>query len=854
MNTKIDYSDIEGTNSYKKIKRKSEKSFGESYLSIFLKNIFSVINIFIAPLLFLLLFFQLYLEIFVFFTFLFINTILSILDEVRAKRKIDKLKDEFQKTVKVIRKGKIYEISTKDVLENEIIYAKEGDPILIDGRIIKEYYLQVDESYLTGESNYIEKDPGDKILAGSYIVTGECVYEIHTTNTNFMDQLATEATLYKKKKSKLQKNGDKVITFLVFLAIILSVLNFLSAYQYPLKDRILSVTTIISLIIPQTLILLFTLSFTISIVKLLSKGIIVQKGGSIEELSKIDIIFFDKTGTLTTNEIEVKYIKTFNLQNLTEISNLYSSIENKLVSVNETQKVITKFFKSNSDQKVIIQNFDQIPFTSKIKYSLVKGSFYQNKEEKNFLIALGSPSVLLKNIDENILKNVELYVKQEEEKGYRVVILGYIENIKEDIKINSDTINQLKINNCIIFSIEEKINETAKEIFNKLTQQNIDIKIISGDSLNSVQRIIQRLNIKNKKIVDLSKQDLSSEEYLNIDIFTRATPEDKLKIIEKYKKANYKVAMVGDGINDVLAMKKADVSISLENATKINREIADIVLLKNDYSKIPLIFFEGENIILNLKISSAIFLNKAIFSSVITIFCILTSIPIFIYPTSTLIFSFLGSSLVGYIILFTRQRTKQNRNVIESVFIHSLPSGVLIGSIVILCYIFLYSHNLQPIEINTFIIILILALSISFSVSLLKFYSKIHKKIDMLNFVVLVIALGIFQTILPPFQSKYSFSDIIIIYLLMLITSLIGIRFGVKFLKLNKPKQILLLLLLCMAMIIFGSVFPFQIYYNTTNISIKLILTSLIVSSIGGFLVYYINNKILKRYITKSQT
>ncbi|MCS7317990.1 MAG: HAD-IC family P-type ATPase, partial [Candidatus Dojkabacteria bacterium] len=660
--TKINIKNIEGTKSNVKLGlvTQNNKSFNDTYFSIFFKNIFSLINVFLTPLLIGLFFFQLYLEILVFSTFLIINTIIQIVDECRAKYKIDKLQKEFESKVNVIRNGKILEIPIQEVKENEVIYAKEGDPIITDGTVLKEYYLQVDESYLTGESNYITKDIGDKVYAGSYVVTGECVYQAQKLKEkNLVTQIALETTKYTKKRSKLQRNGDKLIITLVFIAILVSAIHYLSTKNIiDAKSQLLSITTIVSLVIPQTLILLFTFSFTISIIKLLSKGVIVQKAGSIQELSKVNVIFFDKTGTLTTNEMEIKYIKTFNIENISTIANIYSAITDKLVGVNETQKIINKFFeeKQNDRENYKIIHFDQLPFTSKTKFSLIKTTVKKDKIIYNYIIFLGAFFAIQKFIKTDLISDIQEYIKNQEEKGYRVVVGGYKMFNNSD---NTSLQDLVSLNNLfdsiIIFSIEETINFSVNHIFSRLKEQNILIKIISGDSQNAINRISKRLNLIEYKSIDLSKSEIRDPNaYLEYDIFARATPQDKLKIIQTYQNNGYRTAMIGDGMNDVLAMKKSNVSISLEKATKITREVADLVLLNNDYTKIPDIFFEGENIILNLKIASSIFLHKTIFAVIIAIYSSLLMIPIFVYPTSTLIFSFLGSSLISYIVVFTR--------------------------------------------------------------------------------------------------------------------------------------------------------------------------------------------------------
>src|SRR5690606_17589583 len=346
-------------------------SYNSTYPQIFIRNIFSLINIVLTPLLIALGYFELYKEIIAFSTFLIINTIVSIADEVSIKKKLDELKSEFQQNARVIREGTEHLIPVSEIVQGDFVKAREGEGIIADGTIVYENYFQVDESILTGESNYLRKENGEKVMSGSYVVTGECIYVVESIGKdNYLNRLGSEAVKVKEKKSPIQYAADKIILFLVISAILAGGLNlyFSVTNGATYEQAILSLTTIVALIIPQTLIFLFTLTFTISITKLYSKGILVQKGGSIEELSNVNVICFDKTGTITTNKMSVERIKYFNIKEET-FGSFYNSIKSNLVGVNETQKLVNEKYKDF--EKLEVQNFDQVPFTSKQKYSLV---------------------------------------------------------------------------------------------------------------------------------------------------------------------------------------------------------------------------------------------------------------------------------------------------------------------------------------------------------------------------------------------------------------------------------------------------------------------------------------------------
>lgn len=805
-------------------------TYNATYPQIFRRNIFNLVNIVLFPLLIVLGTFQLYVEILAFTTFLTINTIVSILDEVRAKRKLDRLKSQFQQTARVIRDGKESLLAVSEIVEGDYILGKEGEGIIADGTVLEENYLQIDESMLTGESNYIEKDPKDKVLSGSFIVTGNCIYVIEKVGkANYLNKLGAEAFRYKKKVSSLQEEGNKLITFLVIAGFFLAALNFLvtEGTGIEITTRILSLTAIIALIIPQTLIFLFTLTFTISITKLFNKGILIQKGGSIEELANIDTICFDKTGTLTTNKMHIIKTRAFNLD-LKKFGEFYNSLQKQIISVNETQKIINEFFKKYP--KVEISKFNQIPFTSKNKFSLATG--YNNKEFTS--IIFGALTILKESIAPEILDDVMNYVLKEEQAGNRVLV-GIFTKTKSDIT-NDFKIKKVlenKSSSVIVFTIEEELNPGIRELLKGFAEQGIDVKIISGDSKISVSRIATKIGFIGSDIIDLSENTYSEEELAGKKIFTRAVPEDKLKIIQILKNQGRKIAMVGDGINDVLGLKAADVSIAMESGSKITREISDIVLLNNDYKKIPMIFFEGENIIFNLKLSTKMFLTKSFMAILLATFVSIFAKALPLHPSSTLIFSFLGSSAPSYLIIFTRQKIKNTQNFFREVLSSAIPTSIIFAALMIFLYHTFINAQKPAIEINTALVLFALVFSIFYSLYLVWEAKKLKNIFIALGAIVVLMTIGIYQTILPVFQSKYSTLDQIVLLLVMVLSGFV-MYFFIK--KLFNPKKTLTKILLfpvSFVHVILFAAFPVQTYYQVTNISISYYIQFILVALIG---------------------
>ena len=812
-------------------------SYNSRYLQIFLRNIFNLINIVLAPLLLALAYFHLYIEILAFALFLIINTIVSIIDEVRVKKKLDNLKSEFQITTTVIRDGKEMKIPVSEIVQGDYVKAKEGDGLIADGEIVYENYLQVDESILTGESNYLRKDKGEKVLSGSYVVTGECIYIVESVGkNNYLNKLAIEAVKVKEKKSPVQQSADKIILFLIFASLTAGILNVYFVIQNGVsyENAVLSITAIIALIIPQTLIFLFTLTYTISITKLYNKGILVQKGGSIEELSNVNVICFDKTGTITNNKMRFKNAKYFNLdENI--FGNFYNSISEKLVGVNETQRLINNKFSEN--KKFEIDNFDQIPFTSKQKYSLVKAE--SNGVTK--VIVLGAFSALSNTIDKKLVSNIERYIKGEESKGFRV-LTGLYKEFKGDFDIKNPL--NFSTENIVVFTIEETLNPGVKDILDRLKDQEIDVKIISGDSKTSVTRICQKIGIDSDQIVDLSEGEIDEETFADLvvskTVFTRAKPEDKLRIINILKEKGFKTAMVGDGINDVLGLKAANVSISMESGAKVTREVSDIVLLKNDYTKIPDIFFEGDNIIFNLKLSTKIFLVKSLFALMISFFYTFRGEVLPLHPSSTLIFSFLGSSAPSYVLIFTRQKVEDATGFFKDVLRSVIPTAFVFAILFIILHQLFLFENFDFLNANTSLFLFVLSISIIYSLYLVWEAKKI-KSIFLAGFVFFMLMIvGIYQTLLP-----ININDPIKSNILLLTPMFIGgFLLLFTFMRSLKSKKWIIRFaasVLSFVWIPIALIFPFDTYYNVTRIPFEIYIRIGFYSVVGLLLIILVN-------------
>lgn len=778
------------------------ESFAPSKFKIIRKNFFSIMNLFLIPLLFLLAWVDRWGEVFVFLTFIIVTMIMNSSEELRIKRRLEKLQSEFRQKVKVIREGIEKEVPASEIVEGDLIKADEGDIIVADGQVVKDYYLQIDESALTGESNYLVKEKGDTVRSGAFVVTGYCYYIAEKIGKdNFLNQLGQKSTKIQKRQSDLERWGNGFITFFVIMTAILTVISLATGQQSGADrvDIVLSATTIITLVIPQTLLFLISLNFVISVSKLSQKGIIVQARGAIDELANIDILCMDKTGTITSNKMYVKRVEENGLD-FEYFASVINSISDKVVSKNITFDAIEEY-SNKSKTQLEINDFDQIPFNSKNKYSVYT---FNGKS-----ILLGAFSSLKPFVDSEAATDLENQVSEFEEKGSRVVVaLEFGENIIADREIKKG----IKSSQTLLLEIKELLNPGIEDVLIELRSQGIRPLIISGDSKRSIERILLEAGMSDLKSVDLS--EIKNKDYKKLvekyDIFARSQPEDKLAIVETLRDMGKKVAMIGDGINDVLSIKQADVGIAMESGSKITRDTADIVLLGNDYKKIPTIFFEGNNIVFNLKLSTKIYVAKAFLAAVLVVFFGLRKELVPILPTTTLIFSFLGNTFPSYLVVLSRQKITPHYNFVKDVLASAIPAGIANGLITVVGFL-VFKDYLNYSKLNTVLVFVMLGTSMTYTFYLLWDYRKLTNIFILTGGYFAGFLLGIFQTLMPIYLIRELWQKII---------AILAVTFGavVVFKSIDvaaktNPKLKKLAIILGIGFIPLGLFFPAREYY-----------------------------------------
>lgn len=613
-----------------------------------------------------------------FITVIFINTIIGIIQELQAKKTVDQLTIITQPKVEVIREGIKEEIDYDKIVIDDVIVLQSGDQVPVDCKLIECVGLEVDESLLTGESDSIRKEIGDELWSGSIIIAGSC-YAIATAvgTETFSGKLSSEAKKLKRDNSKLKKSLNIMLKLLSFIIVPAGILLFAGNFFYGgNKDIALSTVKTVSIIIgmiPEGLILLTSVSMAAGVIVMGKHNSLIQRLSSIETLARTDVLCLDKTGTITTGKIKFKDLI---LVGEDQCNVLYRDIEKNepkdlvvkalsamiaaLPAANETQKAIAAEFKYNTDWEIN----EVVPFSSERKHSKV-----DFKDNGTWL--LGAPEFINCKISNEVNDKIESLL----EEGYRILVIAQSNNLEDEVS---------KIRGIIVLS--DEIREDVNETFAYFEKQGVSIKIISGDNPKSVYAIAKRAGINglngyvNMKYV---RDEDIGHIVKNNSVFGRLSPFQKKALIKALQSEGHIVAMTGDGVNDVPALKQADCSIAMASGSDASKNFADIILMKNNIASLVHAVYEGRRIINNIQKVASLFLVKTTYSSILAIFFVFWAKG---YPVMPIQMTFINALTIGVPSFFLALRPNKDRvtgSFMENSVKTSVPIGVITAAVMI---------------------------------------------------------------------------------------------------------------------------------------------------------------------------
>lgn len=629
----------------------------------------------------------------------FVNTIISIIEELYAKKIIDELNVLAESKINVIRNGDMTSVTKEELVMDDLCVYETGNQVVTDCKIV-EGKVEVNESFITGESDPIEKGVGDEILSGSFIVSGKCYSNVtHIGKDNYVSKITNEAKYVKETSSIIYTSFEKMIKILSFCLIPIGIIFFINQYfsvGSTIPNSLMSTVSALIGMIPEGLVLLTSSAMAVSVIRLKKYNVLVQELYSIENLARVDVICLDKTGTITTGEMNVnRLIVESGTED--EFKKLLSKYVSALDDNNVTMNTIKNYVDVTEDESTEV-----LPFSSIRKYSgvsLKTGNYY-----------LGSPENLLEKVPKDIT---------EYQNEYRVLVLTKGNKEFKDI-------NNTKAIGYIL--IEDQIKKSAKETMEYFKNEGITVKIISGDSDITVSNISKKVGITDIKSIDMSKINDSEipsivEEY---NIFGRVKPDQKKKIIMALKELGHKVAMTGDGVNDCLALKASDCSIAMSNGSDAAKNVSEFVLLDNSIDNLPKIMKEGRKSINNIERSSSLLLNKTIFTILLILACIFLKSEYFFIPIHLTLITAFTISTPSFLLALEDNNELVKGNFLQKAFLRAFPAALTVVFNVVIIQLFEQEFEL-PVELcNTLTVFLTASTGFIFLNSICKPYNLVR--------------------------------------------------------------------------------------------------------------------------------
>lgn len=620
------------------------------------------------------------------------NTLIGIIQEVKAKKTIDKLSLITAPKAHVIRSGREMEVAVSGIVLDDVISLSAGCQIPADC-VVLDGHCEADESLLTGESDAIAKAPGDLLLSGGFLVSGKCRARVdHIGKDNYASRITASAKYVKKPNSEIMMWTNRIIKFIGFAIIpIGAALFYKQVFVSNQSYNSAIVSTVAALIgmIPEGLVLLTSVVLAVGVIRLSRHKALVQELYAIETLARVDTLCLDKTGTITEGRMQVDGLVPLGSTKQEEAEKVLAAVSAALDDGTPTMSAV----KDRFSQPPTWVCKKRVAFSSTRKWS--GAGFAENGE-----YVIGAGEFILRERFEAFRSQVENYAAQ----GQRVLLLAQVKNLAPD------GVNPAQTEPMALVLLSDKIRRNARKTLEYFSNQGVELKVISGDSPATVSSIAKKAGLKNAdRFVDASTlttavalQD-AAEKYT---VFGRVTPKQKLELVKALKSKKHTVAMTGDGVNDVPALKESDCSIAMASGSDAARNVSNVVLLNSDFASMPRIVNEGRRCINNLQRSATLFLVKASFSALIAIFFIFLSCN---YPFQPIQFTLINAVSIGipsFFLALEPNRERIHGKFIVNVLRRSLPGGVALALNVLLLAAVSMFFTLPDREISTLAVLL----------------------------------------------------------------------------------------------------------------------------------------------------
>lgn len=610
-----------------------------------------------------------------------INTLIGIIQEIRSKNVLAKLNMLNAPHASVVRGGKESVVDSEELVLDDIVLFKSGNQICADA-VVVEGEVRVNEALLTGESDEIIKRCGDHLMSGSFVVAGQCHARLEAVGVDsYISKLTLEAkAMQKGEQSEMIRSLDKLVKCVGVALIPIGIVLFVQGFFFngeTFRNSITSMVAAVIGMIPEGLYLLASVALAVSAMRLAKKKVLLHDMKSIETLARVNVLCVDKTGTITENSMSVKKLvptQLYDKETTPELEKLVGDFVKAMGSDNSTMEALKEYFKDGTGAVAV----RTIPFTSATKYS---GVVF---EEKSYV--LGAPEFVLREDYETYRLEIQTYAKH----GYRVLVFGTYEGTLEGTKLTEKVLPQGYI------LLANPIRKEAPETFAYFAEQGVEVKVISGDNPMTVSEVAKEAGIENAEeyinATTLTTDEDVERAVAKYTVFGRVTPAQKRQFVQALKKQGKTVAMTGDGVNDVLALKDADCSVAMASGSDAAAQASQVVLLESDFSCMPSVVLEGRRVVNNIQRSATLFLVKNIFSFLLSLFSVVFMITYPLEPSQVSLISMFTIGVPAFFLALQPNKDLIKGHFLPNVILKALPAALTdvlaVGSLVVFGQIF----------------------------------------------------------------------------------------------------------------------------------------------------------------------
>lgn len=615
------------------------------------------------------------------------NTGIGIIQELRAKKTLDGLAVIGEARPTVRRDGVAAEVSTSEIVLGDLVELGPGDKVVVDGEVSEADSLEIDESLLTGEADPVVKQPGEKVMSGSFVVAGGGAFTATKVGREaYAAQLAEEASRFTLVHSELRSGISTILKYVTWMMIptaIGLIISQLVVKSNNFKDSLARTVGGIVPMIPEGLVLLTSVAFAIGVIRLGRKQCLVQELPAIEGLARVDVVCLDKTGTLTEGGMDVTELRPLGDSDETYIRKVLGALGESDPRPNASLQAIINAYPDSEDWRCT----ESLPFSSARKYS---GASFSEGNGENSTWLLGAPDVLLSTGDPALAE-----IEQLNEQGLRVLLLARAAGELDAPAVAAGA------ESTALVVLEQRLRPDASDTLRYFADQNVAAKVISGDNAVSVSAVAGKLGLPGAQdTVDARRLPTEQAEMATAldsnSVFGRVTPRQKRDMVGALQSHGHTVAMTGDGVNDVLALKDADIGVSMGSGSEATRAVAQIVLLNNSFATLPSVVAEGRRVIGNITRVATLFLTKTVYSVLLAILVVCSQVEYPFLPRHLTLLSTLTIGVPAFFLALAPNKERAKPHFVRRVMRYAIPAGVIAAAATFATYLLARSHYSGP--------------------------------------------------------------------------------------------------------------------------------------------------------------